>query len=121
MDTPYDGEMDMGKIVASIKSQNEESMKGRFAVLEKYLQEKGSKKFFVIGFCWGVWLAFKLATQFDSIIAIGGMHPSLGLEQVFGGDVNELTKKVKSPAYLFPAGNDPENIKPNGEVVKILQ
>jgi hypothetical protein len=35
------------------------------------------------------------------------MHPSLGLEQVFGGDVNELTKKVKSPAYLFPAGNDP--------------
>jgi dienelactone hydrolase len=95
-------------------------MKGKFSALEKYLQEKGHKKFFVIGFCWGVWFSFKLATQFGSIIAIGGMHPSLGLEQVFGGDVNELTKKVQSPAYFFPAGNDPENIKPNGEVVKIL-
>lgn len=31
-----------------------------------------------------------------------------------------MTQQIKSPAYLFPAGNDPENIKPNGEVVKIL-
>lgn len=32
-----------------------------------------------------------------------------------------MTQKVKSPAFFFPAGNDPENIKPNGEVVNILQ
>lgn len=40
---------------------------------------------------------------------------------MFGGDVNKLTEGIKSPAYLYPAGNDPENIKPNGEVVNILK
>lgn len=54
-------------------------MKSRFEGVLKYLEEKGHKRIFVIGFCWGLWFAFKMATQFDNIIAIGGMHPSLGL------------------------------------------
>lgn len=82
---PYNGEMDMGKIVASIKSQDFEVMKSRFEGVSKYLEEKGHKRFFVIGFCWGVWFAFKMSTLFDNIVAIGGMHPSLGVEQIFGG------------------------------------
>lgn len=62
-----------------------------------------------------------MSTEFDNIIAIGGMHPSLGVEQMFGGDINKLAEQIKSPCFFYPAGNDPENIKPNGEVVKILE
>ena len=69
----------MEKILASIKSQDFEKMRSRFEGVLKYLEEKGHKRVFVIGFCWGLWFAFKMATQFDNIIAIGGMHPSLGL------------------------------------------
>lgn len=49
------------------------------------------------------------------------MHPSLGVEEIFGGDINELTQSLKCPAHLFPAQNDPDNVKPNGEVVNILK
>jgi hypothetical protein len=49
------------------------------------------------------------------------MHPSLGIEQMFGGDPIKLTEQIKSPAYFFPAGNDPDNIKPEGELTKLLQ
>ena len=37
-----------------------------------------------------------------------------------GGNEAELTKKVKSPAFLYPAGNDLPNIKKDGELVNIL-
>ena len=76
---PYNGEMDMGKIVASIKGQDFGVMRARFEGLVKYLEEKGQKRFFVVGFCWGVWFAFKMACEFDHIVAIAGMHPSLGV------------------------------------------
>ena len=49
------------------------------------------------------------------------MHPSLGIEQMFGGDVIKLTEQIKSPAFLFPAGNDTADIKPEGAVTKLLQ
>ena len=62
-----------------------------------------------------------MSTLFDNIIAIGGMHPSLGIEQFLGGDVAKLTEQIRSPAYLFPAGNDPADIKPEGTVTKILE
>lgn len=35
--------------------------------------------------------------------------------------MNNLAKHIRCPAYLFPAGNDPSNVKPHGEVIKILQ
>jgi hypothetical protein len=38
-----------------------------------------------------------------------------------GGNEAELTKKVKCPAFLYPAGNDVPNIKAGGELVQILQ
>lgn len=57
-----------------------------------YLEEKSHKHFFVIGFCWGVWFSFKMATLFERITAIGGMHPSLGIEKFLGGDVAKLTE-----------------------------
>jgi dienelactone hydrolase len=54
-------------------------MRERFSGVAKYIEQQGFPKFYVIGFCWGVWFAFKMATEFDNIIAIGGMHPSLGV------------------------------------------
>jgi hypothetical protein len=62
-----------------------------------------------------------MAIEFDNIIAIGGMHPSLGLEQIFGGDPAKLSEQIKSPAFFFPAGNDPADVKPEGAITKILQ
>lgn len=38
-----------------------------------------------------------------------------------GGSEAELTKKVKVPVFLYPAGNDAPNIKEGGELVQILQ
>lgn len=84
----------------SIKNQNFNVMKQRFVGVAKYLEEKGHNKFFVIGFCWGVWFAFKMATQVDNIICIGGMHPALGLEHTFGGDVNQLASEIKMSCIL---------------------
>lgn len=52
----------MEKILECIKNQDHEKMKSRLAGLIKYLEEKGHKKFYVIGFCWGVWFTFKMAT-----------------------------------------------------------
>ena len=55
------------------------------------------------------------------MICIGGMHPALGLEHNFGGDVHKLAHEIKCPVHLFPAGNDPDDIKKNGDVIKIIQ
>ena len=49
------------------------------------------------------------------------MHPALGVEHMFGGDPHKLAEHIKCPAYLFPAGNDPADVKPHGSIVKILE
>lgn len=49
------------------------------------METKGVKQYFCIGFCWGVWFAFKMAAIFDGFRAIMGPHPSLGVEsKIFG-------------------------------------
>lgn len=40
---------------------------------------------------------------------------------MFGGKVDKLVEHIKCPAYFFPAGNDPADIKPHGEIVKIIE
>jgi hypothetical protein len=40
---------------------------------------------------------------------------------LMGGVEAELTKKIKCPAFLYPAGNDVPNIKKGGELVQILE
>ena len=82
--SPYDGEIDMPKIVASVKEQNWEIMEGRFKALHSYLIDKGYKGFFCVGFCWGVWAGFRFAIRYDGFIAMCGMHPSLGICGIFG-------------------------------------
>lgn len=78
------------------------------------------KQFFAVGFCWGVWQAFKMAAKYDEFIAIAGPHPSLGVEKMFGGDEVKLSTEIKCPAFFLPAENDPPNVKPGGEIVELL-
>lgn len=67
------------KIMDNIKGQNVKLMEERFAALVKHLEAEGMKRYFCVGFCWGVWLAFRLAAKHEGFIAISGMHPSLGV------------------------------------------
>jgi hypothetical protein len=52
-----------------------------------------------------------LASKYDGFKAFAGFHPSLGLCQVFGESETALVESVKCPAFFYPAGNDPANIK----------
>lgn len=85
------------------------------------MESKGIKQFFVGGFCWGVYIAFKLGNQYDNFISVFGFHPSLRITELFGENVVTLAENLKCPAYFLPAENDPENIKTGGEVVEILK
>jgi hypothetical protein len=42
------------------------------------------------------------------------MHPSLIIEGLFKRNEVDLAKQIKCPAFLYPAGNDPDNIKEGG-------
>lgn len=32
-----------------------------------------------------------------------------------------MTEEIRSPAFMFPAGNDPADVKPEGAVIKVLE
>lgn len=75
----------MGPILDNIKAQPFDQLRNRFVELLKLLERNAINRFYCVGFCWGVWAAFKFATEFKQIGSIAGMHPSLGVEQLFGG------------------------------------
>jgi dienelactone hydrolase len=52
-------------------------MKETFTKLVALLEKEGHKRYFAVGFCWGVWKAFRLATEFEGFISIVGFHPSI--------------------------------------------
>jgi dienelactone hydrolase len=117
LDPYYDGPFDMASIIANIKGQSLEQMDSRFCKVVAHLKAQGIEKFLSIGICWGVWFAFKMAAKYDVFTAIAGPHPSLGCEQLYGGTPVGLTEQIKCPAYLLPAGNDPDDVKEKGEVI----
>jgi len=55
-----------------------------------------------------------MSAKFDCFKAIAGPHPSLGVEGALGGSDVKLAEQIQSPAYLLPAGNDPDNVKEKG-------
>lgn len=103
-----------------VKAQKVEDVKTKYEKLAKYLNGKGHTKWLAAGYCWGAWAAFHLATIYDNFIAIAAMHPSLQCEGLYGGKDEDLASKIKCPAYLYPAGNDQDNVKTNGAITKIL-
>ena len=111
----------MGPIVANIKSQDNEKMDIKFAkVLGHIKSTVGVEKMLSIGFCWGTWYAFKMSVKHDCFTAIAGPHPSLGVEGIHGGNPLTLAEQVKCPAFLLPAGNDPDDVKEKGAIVEAL-
>jgi dienelactone hydrolase len=76
---PYIGEEDFSAIIANIKDQSVEGMEATFNKVTTHLKSHGFEKFLCIGFCWGVWFAFRMAAKYDCFKAIVGPHPSIGL------------------------------------------
>lgn len=120
LDPPYKGDLDMPAILENIKSQKWSTLENRFDGVIQHLKEKGFKKFHTAGFCLGVYVLFKYANKVDNFINIVGFHPSIGAAQLFGENPDDIVKNVKCPAYFMPAQNDPDNLRANGDYVKIL-
>ena len=87
----------------------------------EFLKGKGAAKFGALGFCWGAYPVFAESAS-GRIQAGASCHPSLKIgEMFFDHSVTEQAKAVTCPILLCPAGNDPDNVKPNGDVQKLIQ
>eukprot|EP00906_Rhabdomonas_costata_P030822 RCo043594 len=85
------------------------------------LKAKGAQKIFTVGFCWGVWVQFSAAKAGVKVDGQIGCHPSIRLEEMyFQRSPMELGKKLNSPVLIMAAGNDPDNVKPGGDLQKIV-
>ena len=75
-----------------------------------------------IGFCWGVWAMTKAISSGISFKCGLGFHPSIKIEDMHDGDQVSMAKTAskKAPMFYCVAGNDPDNIKPGGEVAQII-
>jgi dienelactone hydrolase len=95
-------------------------LKEKYEKVSKYMASKGHHKVASIGFCWGVWFAFRMSADYDNILAIAGPHPSLQVEGFYGGTEVKLIENTKCPAFFYVGGNDHANTKKGGELVNIL-
>jgi len=91
------------------------------ATIEYLKSEYKATKFAATGTCWGSWAIFHCCAQGVPLQCAVNFHPSIRLEDMIGGSATELSKKVKVPQLMLPAGNDPDNIKPGGEIIKLLE
>uniref|UniRef100_A0A7S0T6C9 Dienelactone hydrolase domain-containing protein n=1 Tax=Erythrolobus madagascarensis TaxID=708628 RepID=A0A7S0T6C9_9RHOD len=83
--------------------------------------EKGAAKVGCVAFCWGVWAACKASSCGVEFACCVGCHPSTKLENfAFDRSEVEMMKLVKAPLCLMPAGDDPDVIKPGGEIADHL-
>jgi len=85
-----------------------------------YLGGKGITKYGAIGFCWGGFAVFQAAST-GKIVAGVGCHPSISVgARLFDLPETVQAQAVQCPQLLLPAGNDPDNLKPGGEIQKIF-
>jgi len=107
LDPPYRGSIeDIPKLLEVVKKQKLDDINAKYERLRTHLKEKGFSKWLTAGYCWGAWVAFRLASIYDEFIAIAVMHPSFQCEFFYGGNDEALAKKIKCPATLYSAGND---------------
>lgn len=111
---------DVPKILETVSKQKMPALKDKYEKVMGYLAEKGHTKVLALGFCWGVWFAFRMSADYDNILAIASPHPSLQVEGFYGGTEAKLVENVKCPAFLYVGGNDHANTKKGGEVANIL-
>jgi len=91
-----------------------------FEKIVPFLEKQGVKKFGSIGFCWGAWVVFH-ASASEKFYAGVSAHPSVRVAGMLGENELELTKAIKCPQLLMPAGNDPENVKKGGDHIVELK
>ncbi|GAB9477817.1 putative endo-1,3-1,4-beta glucanase, partial [Globisporangium polare] len=75
------------------------------------------------GYCWGAWVGARVSAL-DAPVLKGhvSFHPSWPTENMIHGDgaVEKLATCIKVPQLLLSASNDPDFVKANGSVHKIL-
>ncbi|KAG7402314.1 hypothetical protein PHYBOEH_000022 [Phytophthora boehmeriae] len=91
----------------------------------KYLKnEAGAERLISYGMCWGSWVGATQTAQADPVV-LGhvSFHPTWIVENIVKGDgaVDKLAESVKVPQILMAAGDDPDFVKPDGSVDKILK
>lgn len=116
-----DDPLDMDLVVKFVSQFKPESIVSDTQATIDYLKANGATKFGATGSCWGAWAIFTCCGSKLPIDAAVSYHPSLGLAAVFGSNPAELASKVTTPQCLLPAGNDPPDAKPGGDVVKALE
>ncbi|KAJ0408342.1 hypothetical protein P43SY_003068 [Pythium insidiosum] len=75
------------------------------------------------GYCWGSWVGATQTTTANPVVqAHVSFHPTWIVENLLKGDgaVNKLAEAVKVPQLLLAAGDDPDFVRANGSVHKIL-
>ena len=98
-----------------------EKLEPKIKDLFTYISSLGYTSVGAIGFCWGVWMGFKLSAH-GLLKCNVGCHPSLVVgEMLFNESSAEQAAAVKCPQLLCPAGNDPDNVKEGGEVPQVIR
>ncbi|RLN55725.1 hypothetical protein BBJ28_00011716 [Nothophytophthora sp. Chile5] len=86
--------------------------------------EVGVERIVSYGMCWGSWVGANQTALADPVV-LGhvSFHPTWIVENMLKGDgaVDKLAVNVKVPQILMAAGDDPDFVKPNGSVDKILK
>ena len=98
-------------------------MKPKIVSTVAHMKSVGVTNIAVIGFCWGGVPVVHCLSELASDFVCGVIpHPSLRLlEMVYGIEPLSILTAVTKPVLLMPAGNDPDNLKTNGEFIKALQ
>lgn len=100
------------------------TMKNHLQDAMEYLQgEAHVERMMSYGYCWGAWVGAHLSAMEGSpILGHVSFHPSWIVENYLNGEgaVNELAKTIKVPQLLLSAGDDPDFIRHDGAVHKIL-
>jgi len=84
------------------------------------LEQNGAKSIGILGFCWGSWVVFH-ASSSDKIHAGVSAHPSVRVAGMLGENELDLSKAIKCPQLIMPAGNDPDNVKKGGAHIEELK
>ena len=95
-------------------------LEGKLKSAYKYLADNKITSTGAIGFCWGSWVVFHMSAGTNIQCGVS-FHPSLIAAPRWYGEVEaEIVDAVQCPQFVYPAGNDPANIQPGGELTEML-
>eukprot|EP01108_Squamamoeba_japonica_P000502 TRINITY_DN1168_c0_g3_i1.p1 TRINITY_DN1168_c0_g3~~TRINITY_DN1168_c0_g3_i1.p1 ORF type:complete len:338 (-),score=83.75 TRINITY_DN1168_c0_g3_i1:56-1000(-) len=98
-------------------------VKPRIVEAMAHIKSKGFKTMCVSGYCWGVWVAFKMMADGDvkeDLSAAVGNHPSLQIEGFHDGSAEDMATYVTTPTLLCSCANDQPYVKSDGKVAARL-